>query len=148
MTTLNINLLREVLAQIVEHPETWDQKQWAKNTEPRFSCGTTMCVAGHIAVMTGHQLDWKQWGPTNYEASWTTSGDYIATVARKELGIDAFTADRLFLGTNTLEDLISMAKELAEDAGEKLELNKYMKAKKRYNLVSPAKVKAETLIES
>jgi hypothetical protein len=45
----NIELLKRVRAQITEHPETHNQRVWAKRTE----CGTTACVAGW-AVLLAH----------------------------------------------------------------------------------------------
>ena len=38
-----------VLNVIQNHPERHDQANWGEHTD----CGTTMCVAGHIAYMNG-----------------------------------------------------------------------------------------------
>ena len=45
---MNIELLDAALAYIDEHPEEWDQSTW--------DCGTTACIAGHMARLSGEYL--------------------------------------------------------------------------------------------
>ncbi|WP_055566013.1 hypothetical protein [Streptomyces atriruber] len=52
--TINVDLLLEIREQITSHPETHDQEQWGKRT----GCGTTHCIAGWAAVLTGAALAW------------------------------------------------------------------------------------------
>lgn len=44
----NVQLLKKTLEQILKFPETHNQEDW--------HCGTTMCIAGHAAVMAGAEL--------------------------------------------------------------------------------------------
>lgn len=78
MTTPNIELLGRVIAQITEHPESWDQAQWWD------SCGTSGCIAGWAVHLSGEAVD----------------TDSIAARARELLGLDN---DALFSADNTLD---------------------------------------------
>lgn len=55
----NIPLLRKTLEYIEEHPDEWNQDSWA---ERRSGCGTTMCVAGTAAYLSGANLVWTAGG--------------------------------------------------------------------------------------
>lgn len=53
---INTDLLLQIREQITAHPETHDQDQWGRRTE----CGTTHCIAGWAAVLSGANLDWRK----------------------------------------------------------------------------------------
>jgi hypothetical protein len=44
----NIELLKKTREHILKYPETHDQGSW--------HCGTTMCIAGHAAILAGAEL--------------------------------------------------------------------------------------------
>jgi len=46
----NWPLLIKVIIHIIEHPETWNQRFYAT------VCGTSFCVAGHAAILSGHKF--------------------------------------------------------------------------------------------
>lgn len=43
---VNIPLFHRVMKHVYTHPEEWDQDTWG---ERDTSCGTTFCIAGHVA---------------------------------------------------------------------------------------------------
>lgn len=67
-------LMVAVMNQIIEHPETWDQKQW--------HCGTSHCFFGHAQIMGGRKQndinafnDGKELlGLGNADADWLSRG--------------------------------------------------------------------------
>jgi hypothetical protein len=114
----NLDLLRKVLKQIDEHPETWRQSAIAKRTP----CGTAYCVAGHAALMSGHEFDWPEMNKT-LNACWadnTVDGEEIWDVGRRELGLTSDEAANLFFARNTRECVQVHAQEIAARAGETL----------------------------
>lgn len=52
----NVDLLKRTLDQIVKFPETHSQGTW--------HCETTMCIAGHAAVLAGAKLKVGSYGDT------------------------------------------------------------------------------------
>jgi hypothetical protein len=82
---MNIELLRKVQEQIVNHPETFRIDRW--------NCGTAQCIAGHALSMTGHQ--WM--APTNEPDNLVIAGDEATeVVAQRELALSFWQAKRLF----------------------------------------------------
>lgn len=131
---INVKLLREVLQYIETHPQKWNQQAWFKvgqrsNGEPIFnkvtlqfeevnSCNTSMCFAGHAALMSGFDappkndyLMWRGWGPGLRKAETMDVDEY----AREVLGLTFEQADVLFQGENTLEDLKEIVENLIEN---------------------------------
>lgn len=130
---LNVPLLSQVLTHITEHPDQWDQSNWGVQFN---GCHTAHCVAGWSVSMSGHDILWSDsvepcdcavcatarhrlmaaagHAPTSVAAaSRTTNGEYISTVAKRELGLDDLAASRLFHGANTLDQLWGMAEEFS-----------------------------------
>lgn len=111
----NVPLLQKALDHIEAYPEEWDQDTWGT----RSSCGTTACLAGHIALLTG-------WEPGNAHTTpdlpggeeWSIvvkDGRYVpvSEVALEELGVPAGRdpsdqVRNLFDSTNTRFDLWSL----------------------------------------
>lgn len=114
----NQDLLERVFLAI--NQENLNMGSWAKTKDveevtetPPPGCGTTMCFAGHAAVLAGHELDWyvssgERWDEVkgDYVAVyyWTAErvkdGRAIQTVAREELNITAEQADAIFMSTD------------------------------------------------
>jgi len=109
MTEVNVPLLRKALEHITAHPEEWDQTQWAQQT----SCGTACCVAGHVALMTGHEIDFGRVDVYSEMVTHTTTGRYIEDVARYELGLTSDQSRILFDEMNRLPTLWAYAKHLS-----------------------------------
>lgn len=109
----NVELLASTLAWAKTHPEEHDQQNWAA----KKSCGTSYCIAGHIAVMLGHELVWQQEDDFgNSFAAYVKGGKLISNVAREGLGISCPHSEWLFDSGNTLEDLYDIASQLTGGA--------------------------------
>lgn len=110
MPEINVPLLDKVLSHLIAHPDEWQQQSWAR----RSACGTAYCVAGHVAVMTGHDVDWGH--DTFGSPALTTAGELIPVVAQRELGLTDVQRSLLFAGTNTLGDLFWLAERYTDGA--------------------------------
>lgn len=100
---VNVPLLQQVLDHITDNPETWDQTDW---------CGTSCCVAGHVALAQG-------WQRTNVHSSRVRrDGEErsVSQVAREALGLTPDDAERLFDGGNSLRELWAHADQLTGGA--------------------------------
>lgn len=101
-------LLRAVINQIDDHPETWNQE--------RLACGTTCCVAGHAVVMRGHDLRIDKYGSAYY----TADGNCIWDLGALELSLTNEEASDLFHEDNSREDIQRIAEQVAANRGETL----------------------------
>lgn len=104
----NTDLMLRIREQITSEPKTHDQSAWAARTE----CGTTYCIAGWAVVLSGQELDWDG---ADLATPFTADDRYIPQVARELLGLDPWSADRLFFcdsGTalHRLDQLIEAGK--------------------------------------
>jgi hypothetical protein len=102
---INTDLLTKTLAYIEEHPEEWNQENWR--------CGTQCCFAGHAALLAGWQWvnNWSH-GMTNGN----NPNAAVECVATDELGLCPNEARKLFVATNTLDDLRRIVTELVQSA--------------------------------
>jgi hypothetical protein len=105
---MNVNapLMLKTLDHIHEHPEEYDQGEWAART----ACGTTACFAGTAVMIAGYDFDFRVYEDVNATDK-LTNGQFIREVARQELGLTMMQADALFYGGNTLkevENLVSL----------------------------------------
>lgn len=101
-------LLRAVLKQIDDHPETWNQQ--------RLACRTTCCIAGHAVVMRGHDLKIGMYGSAYY----TVDDNCIWDLGALELGLTEDEAYSLFHEDNSREDIQRIAEQVAANRGETL----------------------------
>jgi hypothetical protein len=83
-------LLRQVVNQIIKHPETWDQSNW--------HCGSSHCVGGWAQVMGGREPDAAR----------------VFEDARKLLGLSEGQASWLFYGGRTFEEIYCFAAQRLE----------------------------------
>jgi hypothetical protein len=114
----DLSLLRKVFDQIQNDPETWDQKNWAR----KYACNTAYCVAGHAAVMSGHEIRWgRAVIASGTTETLTVSGAHLSVpeVARHELGLDEVEANILFSGSNTLDMIRGCCVIIAARVGER-----------------------------
>lgn len=122
---INYKLLDEMIDFISAHPKTWNQGAWfqqvdtetgeekylvrIEKVEELNSCGTSFCLAGHVALHEGFPAP-----PLQNTQEWERKVDgelYPESVDRfaaKRLGIDSRQAEALFSGSNTLVDLKRM----------------------------------------
>lgn len=110
LPVLNVDLLRQVMAQIEAHPETWNQGNWFR----RSDCGTTACFAGWTCQLTGWEPvyedeDMPVTGHVERKGAIPALHPHVHEVAVKELGITVAEASRLFFAPTdfaTLQDLV------------------------------------------
>lgn len=84
----NINLLKKVRDEIVMNPESHDQSNWF--------CETSMCIAGHAAVLSGRAVMKiePEWGLGLY----STEGNYpVYASDEAEKALDLSDAERHYL---------------------------------------------------
>jgi hypothetical protein len=106
----NVPLLRKALEFAEAHPEEIELGSWAE----RSSCGTTACIAGTIAILAGHEIDWASAVLDDdglLLADYVTDGRHIESVALDELGIDVGAAYQLFY-CGDLDEVWEVAEEL------------------------------------
>jgi hypothetical protein len=84
----NINLLKKVRDEIVMNPESHNQAMWF--------CGTTMCIAGHAAVLSGRAI--LKTSPGWDNGLYSTDGDYPVNAAvEAERALDLSDAEYHYL---------------------------------------------------
>jgi len=123
---INIPLLDEMIKFIEEHPKTWNQGSWflqvdtstgqskyiskLETVEEINSCGTSFCLAGHVALHEGFPAP-----PLSNSKEWERSvegqiyPEAVNEFARKRLGLSDDQANELFAAENELIDLKRMA---------------------------------------
>ncbi len=124
-STVNVPLLRKVLDHITAHPEEHDQREYGVRT----NCGTAYCLAGHVAVMQGHELRFRKAEYSGDGRARAThgagaeiavaaipGGGTVEQTARDALGLDRLQAYRLFHEDNTLDELWTLAGEFTDGA--------------------------------
>ncbi|WP_051819243.1 hypothetical protein [Streptomyces sp. NRRL S-920] len=88
--TINTDLLLAIREQITSHPEAHDQREWGVRTE----CGTTHCIAGWAAVLTGATIDWR--GSEGGHRVYLVDDEDPEVYAAGMLGLDHDEAHSLF----------------------------------------------------
>lgn len=108
---MNTEILMAAMRNITD--ENLNMIQWADSPVPDISCGTTMCLAGHVVVAAGRMLKWQKSDPRldggtlGYIASETTTGESIEWLATQLLEVDEDTAEALFfyIDAETVDEL-------------------------------------------
>lgn len=110
----NIKMLEEVMDYIKTHPEQLRQDVWATQ---KADCGTACCFAGWTAVLNGYQLDWLEDDDmTSIVRDKDGIHHVISDLAEELLDLTQFEGDVLFAGSNTIDELEQMVKNLANGA--------------------------------
>ncbi len=115
----NENLLKLTMLYIKTFPEKHDQGDWVN------PCDSTMCFAGHAAVLAGatfknkiyrEEDEWLVDPITGKHKDWNYDGDrvYIQEFARKQLGLSMAESDYLFHQNRTKEQLEKAVEMLAD----------------------------------
>lgn len=123
---IDYKLLDEMIDFIDKHPTTWRQGSWFQTVDTKTgaekyvvkietveelnSCGSSFCLAGHVALRTGFPApplkNTQEWERKVDGQSWTES---VAVFAAKQLGVTDSQAEALFAGENKLIDIKRMA---------------------------------------
>lgn len=114
---LNTPLLRKTLEHITAYPEEYTQAKWVTHSS---SCGTTGCLAYHLATIDSDlYFDFRKSSAAGVEIGYglVDSGGMspgsISRVAQERAGLNDHQAGRLFDGANTLYDLWEQACEFS-----------------------------------
>lgn len=130
---LDIGLLRKAV-DWVEHeaakpaPEReWNQGLWHETVNLRNRCGTTFCVAGYIADISGGEWtgpDSSYLVATPEELAAGVADDdnevHASERAARLLGLNHYKAMDMFQGHNSAAEVRRMAVQFAREAGEEL----------------------------
>lgn len=112
---LNAKLLYATALSIEEHPESHDQGTWGRcqslgdhrthreTVVTKISCGTTGCIAFHMAIAAGRPVRVTSWGSVYDD----TTGD-LFPVPAYQLGIDPDFADDPLHNDNAYTLLMTM----------------------------------------
>lgn len=126
---VNKELLKTTLDLIKVKPEEHNQNNWV-NTSLYSPCGTTMCFAGHAAVLSGaeipdpkkHHVDDWYVGPNGEYINWSqkqylTPSEFtpIGNFAQQKLGLSTEQADYLFGPDIDVEDIEAAVYDLMND---------------------------------
>lgn len=123
--SINVELLdravawaeREDAKRLAGEPSEWDQNSWGR---VGLDCGTTCCVAGHIALAElggkpelddEERYNLKHEGFAGFDEVRLPSGVVcrVERAAQVALGLDYDQADALFRARNDIEDLRAVA---------------------------------------
>jgi hypothetical protein len=110
----NYRLLDEIVHIIETEPEKWNQGYWGiadfagEMGEVMPACQTAKCIAGWAVSLRDYDLIFD--GRTHNTSETcqhivTGRRENISATARVLLGLDVFDADKLFDGTNTLDQI-------------------------------------------
>ncbi|MER6409359.1 hypothetical protein ABT269_39235 [Streptomyces viridosporus] len=116
-------LAARILRALTDHPDHYDQTNWLQGvdvlqptdtlTDGALDCGTTLCVAGFAAHLTGYTLTAAvrtlAHRPGHPPAP-------VRNVARDELGLTDSDADWLFWGARRPEHARAALRQLADGA--------------------------------
>ncbi|MFF0183508.1 hypothetical protein [Streptomyces sp. NPDC005244] len=92
---VNTELLRKVRETIRRHPEKHDQGNWGLKTE----CGTTHCIAGWAAFLSGAVIDWERELDGAWSADTVNGGARsIEDYARDALGLTFDQSNIFYMG--------------------------------------------------
>lgn len=75
-------ILREAVAEIKKHPETFDMREWVSQGD----CGTVCCLAGQIACNAVSADEWKRIAARRV-SEWDTEFHPVPKLAADALGV-------------------------------------------------------------
>jgi len=106
---VNAALLRETLAYIQEHPESWNQRTWGMTSE----CGTVACFAGWAAMLTDANLRPPAYDPMIFQQfgsypPWLIGSQFVDDFATTLLGLTEDQGVALFDSSNTMVELTAL----------------------------------------
>lgn len=87
---MDIPFFQKVMDHVAVHPEEFDMSVWVR----RDHCGTTACLAGTVALLSGAELNFRLLGN---EAARLTSGECVDDYAQRVLGLTDDEAFHLFI---------------------------------------------------
>lgn len=126
----NVKLLRETMNHILANPENHNQDTWYSPGDAM--CKTTMCFAGHAAVLAGAQVP----DPKLFDGDWylkldgslSTHEEYMTSMyedteqqvlrvskwAQRKLGLNSYEFEYLFMFMGTTDEVADRVEQLAE----------------------------------
>lgn len=117
MPQKNVRLLNRTMDLIKMVPDKHNQGTWVS------PCGSTMCYAGHAAVLDGAEFDHKRYDrdadwhidpeTKKHVGYWDEDGISVGAYARKALGLTWDESDYLFDGDRTVEELEEAVRKLS-----------------------------------
>jgi hypothetical protein len=95
------DLAARILREILAHPDRHDQRVWMKGLdhlrpEQALPCGTTLCVAGHAAHLSGYTLHRQGTGKGPVDAIADGTRLPVKKAAEQLLGLSDADTLRLF----------------------------------------------------
>lgn len=128
-TNVNVELLRQELTWLTEHPERHNQNEWVghpllfgygapNRIRPEdgedWTCQTTACLAGWVAIHLGWAPLWGQYP----DGTVTRDGreQHASTVAEFALGLRHKDAEALFYDAKSRADLWDAASRITDGA--------------------------------
>ncbi|MGP3950840.1 hypothetical protein [Streptomyces sp. 7N604] len=124
----NAELAARILREITERPDHYDQTHWLDGvdillpaedlTGGVLSCGTTLCVAGFAAHLTGHTIavEFDDEDECVVASKPGRPATLVNTAARAELALTESDAAWLFWGTRTPAQVHAALGQLAAGA--------------------------------
>ncbi len=131
----NIQLLRQTMKHILANPQNHNQETWFSpdyGAEDVNMCNTTMCFAGHAAVLAGGQTP----NPKTFDGDWylkldgtlSNQNEYVTSLyedteqqvlrvskwAQRKLGLNPYEYEYLFMFMGDAEDVADRVERLAE----------------------------------
>ncbi|MGH3985924.1 MAG: hypothetical protein ACRDTZ_01220 [Pseudonocardiaceae bacterium] len=115
-TRVNATRLQSALEHITAHPEEHDQSVWSR---PLPTGGTAGCLAYHAALVAGYTMDPGLADIVDGLNAYVRSpsgqvAEHVEQVARRELGLDAPQARRLFDPLQKIDSLWAIAEEITD----------------------------------
>jgi hypothetical protein len=102
-------VLRKTLEHVLAHPAGYDQSTWGRR-DVDGACGTTHCVAGHVAVtVVGATPVWSGRSIEGVIDPATGRRVDVPWFAAARVGLDVGRASRLFYGGASLRRVVELA---------------------------------------
>ncbi len=115
----NLPLLKETMQVILANPELHNNSTWIS------PCDSTMCYAGHAAMLAGAEFDFERYEANGQEwlvdetgkaRIWCSSGSSISisSYAQEKLGLSDTEANYLFYANRTVDELVEAVDKFQE----------------------------------
>ena len=124
--TYNVPLAEQTLRHIKDNPECHDQADWLSLAgkaplSRKTMCGSTGCFMGWAVYLECYVNGNTDLKPTAYDEYYQYNGKmtHIQNIASELLGLNEIEAAIIYDGSNTIEELETMVKDMANDESPK-----------------------------